>query len=469
MAPVHVFIGGFRLEHYTSLRLRRAKKDLTGSVTITIFAGAIPALPLVRAVKAGAPILIYVGGHLAFKGTVDERDGSGKKGKSGGTSGRARRANGQFAPGSQTPGATTRIGPNEYTITITARGTTKRMADASHDYFANTTVGAKTKPVIERIARPFRVPLDWRAPVLDMDKSVLRDGSTAVSEVFRICNEHGYYAYETRDGRLRVTDEAGPETGEPIILGENILEFDTAQREDVQNSQITVKGQRTKKDIRGKAAVNRSRTIKNDQVSDYAPIVLQHYGDASDEALDRRARFEASNRESDGKKVNVTVFHVQSRTGQPWDIGMLHYTEVPCDGIFEVMECIELEYEVDAANKLQTRLTLAPPPASPSGPGLGLGPGAGPAGLGGLAALAGQVSAQARAIASIDISASRMAALGFSYAAGQYPAPWGAASLIDVAADALGAPPPSALSTMLADAFAAAPLTLPEHLLGGGS
>lgn len=477
--PVIIFVGGSLLTGWTNMNLTRHKKDMTGEFNCTVFLGSLPKIPLITGAKAGAPVQVYIGGHLAFTGTLDNRKGEGKsKGKKAGGpvgfsggGGRSR----SIGSGRGTGGAGTHIGPNEYTITLKARGKTKRLIDSSHDHETGTITGAKTKPVVEKLIKNFGVQLDWRAPVHDMDKIRFRDGATVKDEVHRVGNEYGLYSWETRDGRLRVADEAGPETGEALILGDNILQFEAEQGEDKLNSEIKVKGQRTKKDIWGKEAVNRQKRLKDPSVQDYSPLTIQHYTDASDEALDRRARFEANNRQSASRQVTIEVFHVQSRSGLPWDIGTLHYVEVPPEGVFDVMECISLTYTVDAEKRLTTRLTLAPPPASASsGAATGLLPGSAGGATSALAAVAGVgravagvadaavAGSQAAAIAAVDIGAARMAQLGVKLVAGQYPDPWGVPKLVDVGLNEVTTIATSALSTVTNTPI---PLTLPGHVL----
>lgn len=495
LPPILIMVGGSLLTGWLNMNLTRHKKDMTGEFNCTVFMGSIPKVPLITGAKAGAPVQVYVGGHLAFVGTLDKRKGKGKsEGKKGGGpvgfhagSGRSRSIG--SGHGSGGGGITAHIGPNEYIITLKARGKTKRLIDSSHDHETGTITNAKTKPVVERLVKNFNVQLDWRAPVHDMDKIRFRDGATVKDEVHRVGNEYGLYSWETRDGRLRVSDEAGPETGEPLILGDNILQFEAEQSEDALNSEIKVKGQRTKKDIWGKEAVNREKRLRDPSVKDYAPLTVQHYTDASDEALDRRARFEANNRQSASRHVTIEVFHVQSRSGLPWDIGTLHYVEVPPEGVFDVMECISLTYTVDAEKRLTTRLTLAPPPASASSGaagGLALGSlgGAAATALGALAGgvggagsavastvtnavtvAAGSVAAagtQAAAIAAIDIGAARMAQLGVKLVAGQFPDPWGVPRLVDVGLNEVTTIETSALAKATNIPI---PLTLPSHVL----
>ena len=293
--PVAIMIGGQLLQGWTTMSLERQKKDMTGRASIGIFFGFVPKQVAIPAARAGAQVAIYIGGNLAFVGTLDARkaEGSDKGGSKGGKKKRRRgkgRDKGEGGgKGDGEAGIKTHIGPDQYTITLTARGKTKNLIDSSHDHKTGTITGAKTRPVVEELVKNFKVGLDWRAGSHDMDKIRFRDGAAVRDEIDRVCSEYGYYRYETRDGKLRVTDQAGPESGEALILGENIMEFEASQSENGGNNPIKVKGQRTKKNIRGKAAVNRQKTIRDGHIKRYAPLTIQHYTDASNEALNRRA------------------------------------------------------------------------------------------------------------------------------------------------------------------------------------
>ena len=71
-------------------------------------------------------------------------------------------------------------------------------------------------------------------------------------------------------------------------------------------------------------------------------------------AIERRARFEmAAKRSAKSKKITIEVFHVQTPSGSPWDIGDTHYVEVPPEGIFDVFEVTELELPVDAESEFE--------------------------------------------------------------------------------------------------------------------
>ena len=178
-----------------------------------------------------------------------------------------------------------------------------------------------TKEVVEKLVEPWKTQLDWKGEVIKLDKMRFRDGARVVDELHRVGMENAYFMYETRDGKLRVTDGVGSESGEsgdPLILGQNILTFSAEQSEDEAKSKVKVKGQRTKKNKWGKKALEKTfKEVQERSVKDFVPLTVQHYGDADDKTLERRARFEANKRASASKKVTIEVFHVQSPSGSP--------------------------------------------------------------------------------------------------------------------------------------------------------
>ena len=257
--------------------------------------------------------------------------------------------------------------------------------------------------VVEKLVEPFKIQTDWKGEVIKLDKQRFRDGARVVDELNRVMCENCYFMYESRDGKLVVTDGIAGGSGDPLILGVNILEFSAEQSEDQSKSKVKVKGQRSKKDKWGEDAVLKTyKEMENKQMKSFVPFIIQHNGDGDDKTLERRARFEMNARAAKSKKIEIEVFHVMSQGG-PWDIGNMHYVEVPPEGIFDMFECTELTYNVDAKDKLTTSLTLSPPPsggAEGAGGGFGLG--------------------------SINFSTggARQSQSGISMIAGQFPDPW---------------------------------------------
>jgi prophage tail gpP-like protein len=425
MTPVVIAIGGSALDTWTEMTLERSKDELTGSLSATIFAGAMQSGPMIEAAKCGAEVTVYIGGQLAFTGTVDKREGSGtKKGKKGADKENQKSGKGETK-------AETNIGPDEYTIKISARGKTKRLIDSSHQHPTTNMLKPTTKQVVEKLVEPWSTQLDWKGEVIKLDKVRFRDGARVVDELHRVALENCYFMYETRDGKLRVTDGVGTESGsgDALILGQNILTFSAEQSEDKAKSKVKVKGQRTEKEKWGEEALLKTfKEIQNSLVKDLVPLTVQHYGSADDKTLERRARFEMNKRNTESKKLTIEVFHVQTPSGQPWDIGDTHYVEVPPEGIFDVFECTKLTYHVNAEKELKTTLELSPPPSGGAG---------------------GESGGFGLSMINMAMGAARMSQAGVSLSASSYPDPWSPPALgqlpfmtlVDAASRALSEPP----------------------------
>lgn len=351
--PFAVFIGGKEIEGYTSATLSRKKSDMTGSFSCELFFNYLPKSPVAIQALRGADVAVYVGGHLAFFGALDKRSGKGS-----GKSGNENNVSANFGSGS-------------YTVSFSARGRTKYLVDSSHQHKTGLMKKPKAREVAEALTEAFDVELDWQSENVQLERVTFRDGMNVATELFRLGNENGMFVYETRDGKLRVTDEPIG-SGEPLILGKNILHFSADQSEEHQRSYIVVKGQRTTIEQWGKdAIINTIKDARQQGIDKRIPFIIQHYGDGTPEALDRRVKFEADKRNSQALKVSVKVFHVmQSQNDEPWDIGQTHYVEIPPEGIFNELECIELEYNLGADGELSTTLTLAPPPSAKPSAGI---------------------------------------------------------------------------------------------------
>lgn len=395
--PVNIFIGGAELHGWTEMTLTRSKANLTGSFDASVFFSYMPGAPVLTQVVRAQDVMVYIGGQLVFFGKVDKRKGSSVVKRD--HNGRGHDAKGRFTSnggGADGDGGLTRsvsIGPTEYTVKISARGQTKYLIDSSHQHPTTNMMQPTNRDVIEKLVEPWGIELDWKATEIKLDKVRFRDGAKVIDELQRIATENAHFIYETRDGKLRVTDDTGRVSGEALVLGDNILSFSAEQSEDKARSSIKVKGQRTKKEVWGEeAVVNRFKELKDAWVRSNIPYIVQHYGDATDQALERRAVFEMNKRASASKTISVDVFHVQPRSGAAWDVGMLHYVEIPPEGIFDTFECTEITYTVQDDKTLRTALTLAPPPVAAGGAAGGIGGGL----LSGLSAIAQTLSTVAQ-------------------------------------------------------------------------
>lgn len=341
---VKVFVGRRQLEGYTSLDLSRSKDDLTGELNVNIFLGYTPNEPILQEINAGAEVLVYIGNTLAFVGAVDRR----------------------VDKGTTTPFSLD-IGPNEYSVMFRCRGKTRDLIDSSHQHPTGTMLRPTNQEVVEALIAPWNIELDWQAEVLQMDKFRFRDGSRVIDELQRLADMSSLYFYETRTGSLRVIDKAGTEQGEAIVLGKNILSFSADQSSDHFRTQILVKGQRIEVGVWGDVAVLPTLgQIETTVTTSFKPQQVQLFGDATDEFLNRRGTYESNKRSSDARKVTVEVFNIQQSDGKPWDVGELHYVEIPPAGIFAVMEIVGVRYNVDNDRTLKTVIDLSPPPVAAS-------------------------------------------------------------------------------------------------------
>jgi prophage tail gpP-like protein len=386
---VAVFIDRQELIGYTDLRLTRSKNETTGELSISIFMGWFPSEPVMGEVVRGQEVLVYFGRQLAFSGIIDRRRDTGDRS---GEPGTQRGQQGNVSDPS--------IGPNQYTVRLTCRGKTKFLVDSSHQHTTATILNTTNREVFEELIKPWDIPLQWEAAVTKLERVRLRDGAMVTDELQRVAEMTGLYFYETRDGSLKVVDGPETEQGEALVLGTNILSFSTDQAGDKERSEVKVKGQKNKPTDWGEAAV--LPTFKNaadTSVPNYSPINVQLYGDATDELLTKRIDYEVNKRSSDSKKISLEVFNVLQTDGTHWDIGKVHYVEIPPAGVVGNFEVEQITYTVDNDKTLKTSLTLSPLPIKTAAPAAQGGA------LGALEALGGGMPTGAGRAASLGVGA----------------------------------------------------------------
>ena len=386
--PVEIYLGDPSGEGWsksigwTTMSLSRSKDNLTGSLQVTYFYGYVPQEPVEVDAAYGREILVYVDGWLAFVGIIDGRRGTGSN------------------RGGDGEGARTAIGPDEYSVSLTARGKAKQFIDNSHDIHRNMN-GFNTQEIVQALSAPWDVEIDWQAEPQNLDICRFRNSARVSDELLRIAREHSHYMYEGRDGRLIVTDGTLPTSGDDLVLGRNILSFSATQSETEAKSEVRVRGQRSAVGQWGEGSVLPpvQKVVGDDLLAtSLRQVFVQHYGDATEQSLERRAMYEANKRAKASKSVSIDVFGVASATN-PWDIGQLHRVVIPPEGIDTILECTGLRITC-GPEELRTSLSLSPMPKGVKG--VSSGP---------LANLPAE-----------DLEEIAQGA-GISYV-GQYPAPW---------------------------------------------
>lgn len=409
--PVLILIAGQLLRTWTSMRLSRRKQDLTGDLSITVYFGIVPDAPVLPEVADQKDVQVYIYGHLVFNGEVAGRKADKKKQSAPNTK---TQGSGSIARGTGHRGGGTRITATEYVLTISATGKTRRLIQSSHKHKTGSFYDADSQKIVQELIDPWPIDLDWQAESRDVGTWRLEDGGTVVDQIHTLGNEKAHYLWEGRDGRLICSDGTLGQQGEALIMGRNILDYSAEQKTDHQNAEYEVKGQRNRK-AWGKAAVNRKKTLKNSDNKADTKLSIQAYGDGDDDTLERRAQFEADNRNAADKQVRIGLFGLAQSDGTPWDVGLEHYVEVPSENVYDAMECTELTITTDGEKEFGTQLTLTPLPSKSGGAGL--------------AGVAGRSGAQA-------IAAQRRQQLGIKPVAGRYPSSWGPPDLVAVAEEA---------------------------------
>lgn len=407
------------------MKLSRERKNMTGNLTVEVFYTNLPANPVMRQVTAGAEIQVYISSQLAFTGTIDARSGKGK-GKHKGHKEHSQGLNDRNLSGVDRTGKNpigagvhTYADAESYKITIEARGKTKRLIDSSHDHptgqMSNTTV----PQIYQTLIKNFNVQLkDTSNDSIPIERATFRDGAVVHTELHRWAKEHNLLTFEGADGQLNLTTDAAGGSGEPLILGMNILSFDCTQSDGQDNQTTTIKGQRSGIKYHGKQAVMNKIVVNNPAVTDYSPMSHQLVSDASPQRLQARAKFETDRATQEAKTITIDTFSVQSTDGSPWDINVTHYVEIPPEGIYNEFVVDSLTYFCEAKGVLKTEMKLVPVASGGTGGGSAGGTGAG-AGGSALATVASVAISDAAAY-----GAARAAQAGLIYAPGAYPNPW---------------------------------------------
>jgi prophage tail gpP-like protein len=327
MKPVHIIIAGQLFRYWKTFNLKRSRKDLTGSLSFDFGFVGIPNSPLHPFIISGAEISCYVGGRLAFTGTIDKRAASGDA--------------------------------KNYSCKITCRGKTKQLINSSHKHEKGMKKKTKTKEAIDELVQPFGVNVKYESEDnIEMERIVFRDGMPVYNEIHRLTREHNKLAFEAVDGTLLITEDSKGGNGQDLIVGKNVIKFNTEQSEEDGNSEITVKGQRTGMEYQGNEAINRKVVHQDPMFKNYSPLTVQLVGDASDERMEARLKMERARQVQDSRSVTFEVFYVQD-DGSEWDLNKTHYTEISSESLFTEMVVTELEYQ-GSPTEISTSITLSP-------------------------------------------------------------------------------------------------------------
>lgn len=338
---ITIFAGGNRLNGWTDVSVTRSRSSLTGEARITVFLDWLPETPPLGNTYGGTDIAIYTGAHLFFTGTVSRRNDS------------------AFAE----PATTSTISKNTFRTSITCRGVAATLVDSAQptitDSLSNTTASNIARIMLE----PYGIALDWRATDATIPIWRFRIGARIVDELQRLSEYTGLYFRESERGTVIAEDGTIPSGfGADLVLGSNIMQMDVSDNMDAERQVVSAVGQRTVPELWGKSAIlNNIISAADSTVNGNTVAVVQLYGDATAEALDRRVKYEMARRASAGRRVSVTVFGVTQPDGSPWQVGARHMLHAPQAGVSGLFEAESVTVSASAKGNYQTTIELVPP------------------------------------------------------------------------------------------------------------
>ena len=348
MQPFTIVFSGAEFSGWTTATLSRKKGDMTGTLEFEVFFDQLPRNPVMRGIAKGTEVQAYVGGALAFNGTVDGRTGKGKKG--------GHKKGADAESGASYSASATK---DSYSIKVSARGKLKHICDCSHVHETGFFEKKTAIATIKEITAPFSVEAEDKVGLSEALDRTLTDGGNVADEIHNILSDSGADLYESVEGKLMIVNHGDSGSGEALILGHNILTFSCEQTEEHEVSHIKVKGNRTHKHY-GKDAITKPlETLTTGTSKAFRPYTGHCPGDATPARLKKSAKNEAAARAKKGKTISVDVFHVQSSSGEPWDLNTTHYVEIPTENIFDEFVIEELTYHV-SKDELKTSLKLSP-------------------------------------------------------------------------------------------------------------
>lgn len=338
------------LEEVLEASLSRVKNSLSGELVFSVFINEALKSKILEQIDIGRPVTAYVNGRLAFFGNITRRSryslGSGYH--------RRINSNNESSPSNHHK----RLTSTGYSLRITSRGKGHLCYKSSQMTYGGYPQHITAKDIITSLLKPFSIEIEWEAHNVQLPFFTFRDGSLVSEEIYRVCNENGYYLHESRAGKIVISDSPKDERGEDLILGKNIVSFEEYVDDSRSNSHLIVKGHKNSKYDWGKKKIKDAAIVLSDTtVRGYSPYVVQHYGYVDEESLKRRAKWELEQRKYLGHNLFITVFGL--RNDKFFDLGLKHFVSIPILGINQVLECIEINYTLTNSSAT-TQLVLAP-------------------------------------------------------------------------------------------------------------
>lgn len=333
-------IGDYEITNYTSMKLSRHKNIMSGVLELVLFDDPKAPSIVLNLLMQRENVNVYIAGNLAFTGNLTNVKISGK--------------------GKRTNATAVSIAQKPNEISLRIQGRTNILNTSSHLIKDGVFTKTNTRDIINSILKSYNIPLIWDAKIFDLNFYKLTSGGYVYDEIARLCSAYSYFCYESFNGCVHVSDKLGEKRGIDLILGVNILAFESAIDLSAEKSHVVVRGHINNRHDWGRKAIlqDTSVVIQNPQVNQYSVVNVLLHGDVTKETLMRRARFEMIQRNYMSQVLFIDVFGL-SKNEEGYDLGKIHHVNIPTLGVDEDMECIEINYIANASGQLITKLTLS--------------------------------------------------------------------------------------------------------------
>lgn len=254
------------------------------------------------------------------------------------------------------------MGPDDYTLQLSGRSKTRNCIDCSSIHETGQFNNKKTSEIVSDISKMLNVNVINQIPSDPVHpRFIFRDGEFAERTIRTCCREFGITATDDAEGNL-VLKEIGLRQGQDaLVLGVNIHRYTVTKDVSERHSDYLTKGQSVPTDDNyGKPATEIVRHVKDTGLKSFRPLIVHMDGDADNNKVQNRAEMEAARRLGEGLTVSITVAGWVQESGTIWEPDMLHYVDIPTEGIAETLLLKSVSFTLSNST-YETSLEFTPP------------------------------------------------------------------------------------------------------------
>lgn len=346
-------IDNVEIAEYHSFNLTRSKTTMSGVLEIILLNSTNKKVnsKILNLLLQRKVVAVYIKNILAFTGTLTNYNAQPVD---------PLYADNPFADAKKTKGLV--VHQTITQIRLKVEGRTNILNHGCHlvkdSLFTNTSV----RKMIETLAKSYDIPVKWNAEDFKIESHQLASGGLVYDEILQICSNYGYYCYENRAGEIYITDKVSKKRGIDLILGKNIIDFESHVDLAADKSQIFVRGHINNRHDWGVNSIVKDSYIiaHNPNAVHKAVSNIKLNGTVNIDTLKHRALYENTQRIYLGQVIIINLWGFGDSSSF-FDLGMIHRVKIDDIGLDKDLECIDILYTATIKN-IGTRLTLAPIP-----------------------------------------------------------------------------------------------------------